>query len=58
MGTTQSSIARIEGGGSPPTRGMLTRLAHATGTPLHLAAPASPASTSAEPPEPAGLSSR
>ena len=39
MGTTQSSIARIEGGGSLPTLGMLARLAHATGTPLRLAAP-------------------
>ena len=38
-GTTQSSIARIEGGGSLPTLGMLARLAHATGTPLRLAAP-------------------
>ena len=50
-GTTQSSIARIEGGGSLPTLVMLARLAHATGTPLRLAAPASPASTSAEPPD-------
>jgi transcriptional regulator with XRE-family HTH domain len=39
MGTTQSSIARIEGGGSLPTLGMLGRLAHATGTSLRLAAP-------------------
>ena len=39
MGTTQSSIARIEGGCSLPTLGMLARLAHATGTPLRLAAP-------------------
>jgi DNA-binding XRE family transcriptional regulator len=39
MGTTQSSIARIEGGGSLPTLDMLARLAHATGTPLRLAAP-------------------
>lgn len=39
MGTTQSSIARIEGGGSLPTLEMLARLAHATGTPLRLAAP-------------------
>ena len=39
MGTTQSSIARIEGGGSLPTLDMLDRLAHATGTPLRLAAP-------------------
>ena len=57
MGATQSSIARIEGG-SLPILGMFARLAHATGTPLRLAAPASPASISAEPPEPAGLSSR
>jgi DNA-binding XRE family transcriptional regulator len=39
MRTTQSSIARIEGGGSLPTLDMLARLAHATGTPLRLAAP-------------------
>jgi DNA-binding XRE family transcriptional regulator len=39
MGTTQSSIARIESGGSLPTLDMLARLAHATGTPLGLAAP-------------------
>lgn len=39
MGTTQSSIARIEGGGSLPTIDMLARLARATGTPLHLGAP-------------------
>jgi DNA-binding XRE family transcriptional regulator len=39
MGTTQSSIARIEGGGSLPTLDMLARLARATETPLHLAAP-------------------
>lgn len=39
MGTTQSSIARIEGGGSLPTLGMLARLARATGTSLRLAAP-------------------
>jgi ribosome-binding protein aMBF1 (putative translation factor) len=39
MGTTQSSIARIESGGSLPTLEMLARLALATGTPLHLAAP-------------------
>src|SRR5215471_15638334 len=51
MGTTQSSIARIEGGGSLPTLGMLARLAHATGTPQRLAAPESPTSTSAEPPD-------
>jgi ribosome-binding protein aMBF1 (putative translation factor) len=39
MGTTQSSIARIEGGGSLPTLDMLSRLAHATGSTLCLAAP-------------------
>jgi ribosome-binding protein aMBF1 (putative translation factor) len=39
MGTTQSSIARIEGGGSLPTLEMLSRLAHATGSTLRLAAP-------------------
>jgi transcriptional regulator with XRE-family HTH domain len=39
MRTTQSSIARIESGGSLPTLDMLARLAHATGTPLRLAAP-------------------
>jgi transcriptional regulator with XRE-family HTH domain len=51
MGTTQSSIARIEGGGSLPTLNMLARLAHATGIPLRLAAPESPTSTSADPPD-------
>lgn len=39
MGTTQSSIARIEGGGSLPTIDMLARLARACGIPVHLAAP-------------------
>jgi transcriptional regulator with XRE-family HTH domain len=39
MRTTQSSIARIEGGGSLPTLDMLSRLAHATGSTLRLAAP-------------------
>ena len=39
MGTTQSSIARIEGGGSLPTLDMLSRLAHATDSTLRLAAP-------------------
>jgi transcriptional regulator with XRE-family HTH domain len=34
MGTTQSSIARIESGGSLVTLDVLARLAHATGTPL------------------------
>jgi ribosome-binding protein aMBF1 (putative translation factor) len=38
MGTTQSSIARIEGGGSLPTLDMLARLARATSTRLHIAA--------------------
>jgi transcriptional regulator with XRE-family HTH domain len=32
MGTTQSSIARIESGGSLLTLDVLARLAHATGT--------------------------
>ena len=39
MGTTQSSIARVESGGSLPTLGMLARLAHATGATLRIAAP-------------------
>jgi ribosome-binding protein aMBF1 (putative translation factor) len=39
MGTTQSSIARIESGGSLPTLDMLSRVAHATGSPLRIAAP-------------------
>jgi len=39
MGTTQSSIARIEGGGSLPTIEMLARLARATGIPVRLEAP-------------------
>jgi ribosome-binding protein aMBF1 (putative translation factor) len=39
MGTTQSSIARIEGGGSLPTLDMLSRLANATGSTLRLGAP-------------------
>jgi transcriptional regulator with XRE-family HTH domain len=39
MGTTQSSIARMESGGSLPTIEMLARLAHATGVPVHLEAP-------------------
>jgi transcriptional regulator with XRE-family HTH domain len=51
MGTTQSSIARIEGGGSLPTLAMLARLAHATGTPCVWPPPESPTSTSAEPPD-------
>jgi len=38
MGTTQSSIARIEGGGTVPTIEMFARLARATGIPVHLAA--------------------
>lgn len=33
LGTTQSSVARIESGGSLPTLDMLARLARATGTP-------------------------
>jgi ribosome-binding protein aMBF1 (putative translation factor) len=39
MGTTQSSVARIESGGSLPTIEMLARLARATGVPVHLEAP-------------------
>jgi ribosome-binding protein aMBF1 (putative translation factor) len=39
MGTTQSSIARIEVGGSLPTINMLARLAQATGSTLRIAAP-------------------
>ena len=38
MGTTQSSIARIEGGGTVPRIEMLARLARATGIPVHLGA--------------------
>lgn len=38
MGTTQSSIARIEGGGTVPTIEMLARLARTTGIPVRLAA--------------------
>jgi ribosome-binding protein aMBF1 (putative translation factor) len=38
MGTSQSSVARIEGGGTVPTIEMLARLARATGIPVHLAA--------------------
>jgi DNA-binding XRE family transcriptional regulator len=36
VGTTQSSIARIEGGGSMPTIDMLSRLARATGPSVRL----------------------
>jgi len=39
MGTTQSSIARIESGGSLPTVEMLARLPRAMGISLRLAAP-------------------
>jgi len=39
MATTQSSIARIESGGSLPTLNMLARLARATGSTLRIAAP-------------------
>ncbi len=39
MGTTQSSIARIEGGGSLPTLDMLACLARATGVTVHLGVP-------------------
>jgi ribosome-binding protein aMBF1 (putative translation factor) len=39
LGTTQSSVARMEGGGSLPTIEMLARLARATGVPVRLEAP-------------------
>jgi transcriptional regulator with XRE-family HTH domain len=39
MGTTQSSIARMEGGGSLPTIDMLARLARATGVRVRIEAP-------------------
>ncbi|MGH3449770.1 MAG: helix-turn-helix domain-containing protein [Haloechinothrix sp.] len=39
MGTTQSSIARIEGGGSLPTIDLLARLSRATGAQLRITAP-------------------
>ena len=39
MGTTQSSVARMESGASLPTVEMLARLAHATGVPMRIAAP-------------------
>lgn len=39
MGTTQSSVARMESGGSLPNLEMLARLAHATGVPVRLGAP-------------------
>jgi transcriptional regulator with XRE-family HTH domain len=39
MGTTQSSVARMESGGSLPTIEMLARLAQATGVPVRLEAP-------------------
>lgn len=39
LGTTQSSIARIEGGGSLPRIEMLSRVARATGLSLRLASP-------------------
>jgi ribosome-binding protein aMBF1 (putative translation factor) len=38
MGTTQSSIARIEGGGAVPTIEMLARLSRATGIAVRLGA--------------------
>ncbi|CAN5669440.1 MAG: helix-turn-helix domain-containing protein [Actinomycetota bacterium] len=37
MGTTQSAIARLEGGGTTPTIELLKRLGEATGTKLVLA---------------------
>lgn len=39
IGTTQSSIARVEGGGSLPSIDMLARIARATGATLRLVAP-------------------
>jgi ribosome-binding protein aMBF1 (putative translation factor) len=39
MGTTQSSIARIESGGSLPTVDLLARLSRATGTPIQISSP-------------------
>jgi transcriptional regulator with XRE-family HTH domain len=39
MGTTQSSIARMESGGSLPTIEMLARFAHATGVRIRIEAP-------------------
>jgi len=39
MGTTQSSVARIESGGSLPALDILARIAHATGSALRIAAP-------------------
>ena len=38
MGTTQSSVARIEGGGSLPTVDLLARLSRATGAELRIIA--------------------
>lgn len=38
IGTTQSSIARVEGGGSLPTIDTLARIARATGSTLRLVA--------------------
>jgi DNA-binding XRE family transcriptional regulator len=39
IGTTQSSIARVEGSGSLPTLDILVKIARATGTSLRLVAP-------------------
>ena len=39
MGPTQSSVARIEGGGSLPTVDLLARLSRATGAELRIIAP-------------------
>lgn len=39
VGTTQSSVARVEGGGGMASVDMLARIARATGTPLRLASP-------------------
>jgi DNA-binding XRE family transcriptional regulator len=51
MGTTQSSIARIEGGGSLPTLDVLARLAPPPAFPCVSPPPESPTSTSADPPD-------
>jgi transcriptional regulator with XRE-family HTH domain len=39
MKTTQSSVARMEGGGSLPSIGMITRVARATGVSVRISAP-------------------
>lgn len=40
MGTTQSVISQIEGGGQTPTVAMLARVARATGQPINITLPA------------------